>query len=920
MSTGPTDLGHRGQTTGGLEQKADPQTAKTAKQVNELDPTSNVTTSVGDVYRAMHDAIQRFAYNNPLQIGHVVQAIPYLNWYKVQVGLSDTFIGCRAMTDASLLPMGVRSTGVVPPNSSVLVFRPPGDPTVGIIIGVVPMDIAHGKHLKPDWVQQGSNCGFYRDKAHTYALQNLYREGGIRDHSHHRPSDMECWEWGRFSETGVGFMVDMFQTLIRVNECCGLFLNYFDSYTRLAGLNMDIQTMPWNVKLRDDEGECQIIAGQAAYPWEAMGLYKEGEEWTKEYPPDPVMTKLPYARVDVIEGNEDMHPFYRVCDYGGYLGQGIQRFVAAPPQDFGIRYFKNEDKDRGLFHEHIALTGAYTMRSAKSVVIAKRVMIPVPKRMKLAEDQKSGDDAEKDNYKFSSQYGSGAEHKIKDVQVTGTEKHILKVVGVQDLLAYHYNWSGLHPFHYHENDYKLWEESECEPFDSAQDNLNFGELENQEFMSYPDPKQIKIDHRYGDVDYFQREAFFVIHDDGGVQLGCGYGAQLLMSGGTLQMDCPGGIKMLPGKNFVVMSRDIILRANNSVDVSANEGECRFKSEKNMQFLAANGGEGGMLFDCRSEGGAQIYKDLYGEDVIASGIVMLAPKSEVGALAKDIYLRTGATGDEEDRGDITIDASKGFKAVNLYGQKINAFVYDAIDVWHQPQDEEANIIQSHRFSRYSSIIGGQVIMEKDVTIYDGNLSVGNSILVNNSIIAANNIIAGEKLSQKDSIFVGPHDGLDTDFETVFETAEQSHQGHKEAGEGAFNGYIVARWYSQNMLGNEDTVEPMGFSYRDPPGSPGSQYKVDGFKMIEPRWQQMVRLGTGTGGIPWQENPVIYQGEQLFPWPGRAKWQEEDSYWYYKENTMYDASAGHSKDRGEDYEDPKLGEWGQKTLEGEFLTII
>ena len=97
----------------------------------------------------------------------------------------------------------------------------------------------------------------------------------------------------------------------------------------------------------------------------------------------------------------------------------------------------------------------------------------------------------------------------------------------------------------------------------------------------------------------------------------------------------------------------------------------------------------MLFDSRSKGTAQVYKGLYGEDVKASGIVFLTPKSEIGLLAKNIYARTGVTGDEADRGDIVLDASKGHNAVNVYGSKVSMFIHDSVDIWHSPQDEAAD---------------------------------------------------------------------------------------------------------------------------------------------------------------------------------------------------------------------------------------
>jgi len=904
------DTGHHGAHAPGIGQpRKDSQVTDLEEEQQHRDPRGQYHKFHEDPYQTGQVNQGRFTEGNHLVFGKITHAIPYLNWYRVQIGEGGTVMPCCMLSESNFVPIGPRTTSPVAPHNNVMVFIPPGL-HYGFIVGVVPNAIADGSVVVPDWVQQGGNTGLKREKAHMTPIK-MYRSGGVQDWSSNRPLDATAIEWGKITETGSAIFIDPFQVFMRVNEACGLFLNYWDSYCRLAGIQMDIQTFARQVMYRCDEGENVSIDGNIIYPWEAVGCYKDNTVYAHEQDSKGVHYELPRAKFDIQKGDEDIQSIVRCVEYGGYLGQGWQRFVMAPKGQGGTRHFKDQDRDYGLFHESIALDGSYILRSAKTICIGHRVLIPVPNRMKLPENQKDGDDSRAGNYKFSSKFGGGDDHKVGDIEVTGEEKHMQRLAGVLDILAYHYNWKGIHPFHYHKEDYKLWQESDLDPFDTAQDHLDFSSLASKDFMKDPTPKKLRVDHRYGEVDYFQRESFVVWHEDGGISIGDGYGAAIDMSGGQLRLSAPGDVMLLPGKRAVMMGWDCIIRSKNSVDISANEKDVRIKAEKNLQIMGGNSGSGGILIQSKAKGSIQVYENKYGEEVVSNGIILLAKQGEIGTLSEDLYLRTG--GGVMKNGSITLDSSKGAKPIVTYSKAVHIFSEKAVNIWHP-----AN---SHCFAPNFSKLAGSCIIERNVIAVDGNM------VCSKNMAAQKNIVAGKNLAHRPSPFVGFHEGA-LDLSSIFAAAKKASDDHIALRGPAWNGFLQKRWYdtvsagppSIHRLGNDTLIESLGFSYRDHPDHQ-MQYRTATFRMPETRWQQIVRHGRGDGGVGWVEKPVVYQGYDGYPWPGKKKWKEDPVLMGYKEHTIYDQPKGHSKDRPGPYEEPKLAGWDdQLVADGNYKTIL
>ena len=300
----------------------------------------------------------------PIRIGRVLLALPYIHCYKVQLsGRQGTCIA-TATTNHSSMPLGVRAGEVLPPNSTVLIWKP-NTGTLAYIIAVVPTPTMHDGFNVSDHVQQGGNSGPKKVEAYRHVVKSTDNAHGWVPQSSGRPMDGSIGEYSRMSETGIGILIDSFQTYLRVNESCGLWLNYFDSYARLAGLSLNIQSYCEHNFQIADEGENFALKGYATYPWEASGMYNTGSSISKSNGAEQVQLdkQFPFALED-LEDHAQV-PVYRLTDYTGYLGQGHNRTLMKPAKTSGRRLMTDaeDEPDTGLFQELLALDGGYTLRS-----------------------------------------------------------------------------------------------------------------------------------------------------------------------------------------------------------------------------------------------------------------------------------------------------------------------------------------------------------------------------------------------------------------------------------------------------------------------------------------------------------------------------------------------------------------------------
>lgn len=859
---------------------------------------TSVAGPIRDMYRALTDP----GIPNPeLCRGLVIHPLATLGWFKVQVAGIGT-ISCTRLSFGSAAPLGVRDLGGIAPNSIVTVYKPNKFP-FGYILGVEPPQTLDGSLPNPDWLFQGGQSGYRREDVHNFPMKSLHRGGYITNMAGHRPLDGTNLERGFITSTGLALTIDDYAFQLRVNEQAGLFGSYFDGWVRLAGMQLDIESLVHEVMARDDEGESHFFQGIAAYPWEALGLYDSGTNITQTYSDKEVVLDEPVGKVDLPKADLDLDPVYRTQEWGGYLGQGSHRLVVKPAKESGKRKRSDTDYDEGLFAETIGLDGAYSLRSAKELYIGKRCKIVVPRRAKAIEDG-YGDDGQADNYKFSGKHGGGDEHKVKEIQVEGEYKSMRRVSAVQDLIAHQVNWRSLHPFHYHKLDYTTKQESEqSKNFFHVQEHLNFDQLENQPWLDDPEPKKLKIDHRLSDAEYFERESFLYFAPDGGIILSSGMGAALVLTS-DFRAEAPGDVQLTPGRDLVSLADQTIIRSRGSIDLTTMK-DLRLKAEYNLHMLAANSEEGSLLIESKSDGMDQPFDKKIGEEVKARGIIVKS-KGVLGLIGEDVYVRSTT-------GNVVLDANRGQNDLLGIGRNINLFAKTEVGFYYGPTADSSKVNLCYRFgNRYCQMdvplnVGGRVV--SFLNGGGGSGGGGTGFFTDGRIACLGGVMAGGRMSDSNGGMLSktPPEAIQGIQQTV-DAPRQQVEPNRTRGQTQYESDIVQKLYQKDKPGHPETLELIGFSLRDKPDE--KQYKTQKFRWVESRWTQMTRLGEASGGKPWQEKPVRYQGEELYPYPGKKKWYSEPAFLQLESLTMFDAAAGYSKPRP--YEEPKLAGWTPVTM--------
>ena len=848
------------------------------------------------------------------------------------------------MTQTSSAAFGTTEFNTYIPGTRVVVVVQDKDYR-GFILGAIPHTLECGKRGFQDYYSQASRNRV--DDCHKKHIKQQ-KSSNMADQSNWRPYDATMGgEWGAMSSTGVRMAVDDFMMQAAVNEFCGIYGFYHDNMLRVAGYNMQVWTAGSERDAYMDQAECNDSQGYTPYPWEGMGVLRPGPPIIEEYEPGCYHCfeqKPYYSRWE--NKHEFAQPYHRSQVFFGYLGQGMRQLVHAPPYgqerwtykgvpgpkgetpydskveprreggSFSYNCEGGPDKLKdheeqpvyGLSEENKSLDGRLFLASAKGVHISKRILLPFPQRIKRPEDYQNGDEAEK-NYKAASMFGSGPDHDITGTIKTTDEEYpnLQRAAALLDLHGYLYNYSGLHAFYWHAKDYKTWEQQELPYADVNQKIPKFPILASKMYLKEEEPKYFQIDHRYnkkGQQKFYETESFISLLDDGGVVIGDGYGGEIRMTGGCVIISAPGDVWLKGGRDVQAWAgNDVIARANKTVDISATEKNVRIKAEKNVLVLAGNSEkDGGILLESRSP--LPIYDfEKCGDEIMFGGVVARAPKSNVVALAKEIYLRTG--GGEIEDGDITIDASRTRKDIITKSKNLHHFIEERVFQYFGAQE----VGGGSKGNMFSS----------DLNVLDAATSIGGTLFVDGAYLGRDSIIIefGHIVTEKGGP-AAPCGGdcqakigkaLD-EFET-FTNVTIPEIGDKVDEKVAFT------WYVDQRAGNDRVMTIMEFSFRK-----DEDYKIPDFLLYEDRWQQMARLG---GEIPdrWTEKPVkVKVCDKTYPFPGK-KWLQDEPAYKEQDFKIVQIQDGYiDKERGKapglagEYKDPEFKPPTEQIINGYY----
>lgn len=870
------------------------QTLESLDVVDQL----NAGEQASDTFGTAINFLSQTQTDEPIRVGTVLLAFPYVHCYKVQLSGRQGMCVATALSQGSLSPIGVKDGHTIAPGSSVLIWKP-RDSHLSYILGVIPSPTTEDKMNPSDNIQQGGNSGPKKVEAYRHIVKTPTDAMGFFPQSSGRPMDGANGEYVKMSETGIGLLIDSFQAYLRVNEACGLFLNYFDNYAKLAALSLNISSYcETNLQL-NDEGELFSFKGYATYPWETTGMYKDGTDFTKDNGEQIQLDKdMPFGLVDIKDYAQT--PVFRVTEYTGYIGQGFNRTVMKPAKEDGVRKLTDpaSDKDDGLFQQLISLDGSYSVRSAKQISFYKYPIIPNPRRARTNEDG-LGDDKEYDGeYRFSGKFGTGDEHKVKDWDDSEEtdNKPLLRVAGVVDLLSHHFNWKSTHPFHYHTKDYNYPDESE---FDRKVKFMagNF----SQSYQNNNNTTKLKIDDRFGEVTYYNTASFFSMLEDGSIVIGDGYGSQITMTGGSIRLETGGDLILASGARAITLSKEAIIRTKDSIDISSSDEDVRIKAEKNLQMLGGNRGSGGVLIESKAGGLSQTYENKVGTEARGSGIMLLAKGGNVTTLTQNVYIRSGIGKKRETTGHIIVDAAKGKGSYISYARSNSMFNAQGLGIWHSPRGESPSIKEGHYIGPSAVLLNGPCLINKTTVVLKGFLGVEKGFFTGGFGIFGGRVGCLGAWPR-----IGDTKKIRGDIKASFEPLPPIFEKLRTIGTKVFTAVFPEFMYKKPFPGNKKiATEEVGFSFRDKTEIGGQVYGYgdENFFFLETRFQQLGRMGLVREGETWKEKPVKYQDKELFPWPGKKHWQDRDAFIRYENFELFE-TAGHAKDRGKDYEEPKF----------------
>lgn len=813
--------------------------------------------------------------------GSVVDVIGTTGWYSVQTD-DNSYVSCNCLKDTAFTIVGAKSIGAIHPGSRVFlilneVLRN------GTIIGVIPVVSTTDTIRIHDYISQVSTNNMLFD---TFLNHHQFRIPTPVQYETNSPIDETAvGEWGKITESGVALFIDSFMAFLRADENCGFWAFWHDQLARMQGHNLQIRSPAFDLNSFNDEDELSVVTGTSPYLWEALGLFKPGA--VANVSSEQQVAQVVNAEKALADlKKEGQTPFHRFRKFEGYLGQGFKKQLRLPPKEItadSIHDLEDPKTGPAVWEEHLALDGNYHIVSSQGIFIAHAPLFQTPVQKKTAEDPTG--DTRKDGYSFN-------DAKLKPGPNGNTEiDGIGPALTANDELAYGMQWRSAHPFYYHKKDWQLSNDGTY-----TLNHPQFSSLSDSQYLNKPSSESLDVDDREKQASFYKTLSFLSILRDGTVVIAGPGGEEIRMGGGNIEISCPGDIQLRPGRSCVTIAgRDAITRANQNVELSANTQDVRIKSERNMQLLAGNSGVGGLLLESKSEGEIQDYSNI-GTEVYATGITFKS-KTFVSSLSRDVYLRTYDTG--AGAGQIILDAGAIGSDIITKSSNFVSYALNSVQHYFGPAEEPvgADLFNATQ----SRLSGGITANDNSATFINGALATKGNVV----------IVDGHVASTAKMQFVGTIEGESlAEIRNSFEDVKVQIDDLKVSAATQHGFAFVDRLYAEKRIGNEDTINQIGFSFRS-----SDQYKVGKFTLFESRWAQIARTAQQTSSY-WQEKIVKANEQSTMPYPGFDVWIGSNSYCQV-DNKLYTKTG--PLPTGQVYEQAEGSEVSKTTAEGNYPVI-
>jgi hypothetical protein len=848
-------------------------------QVGELDQ---------DRFLSSYNRLLRRSPQERIFSGRVTDLLPYQNWYRVFLDDMIAPLACTLSVPTGTSVFGTRWLGTLPLGSRVLVYVP-HNANYGIILGVEPfLRSPHGTSFS-DFVSLQSAHSPVSEPSRL-ALVELSKGREILDWSSDRPYDAcGAGETGIFSETGGGLFVDSAMTYLRASESCGVWAFYADELLRLSGQNFQLRTSLGQEEHFNDQGELWGHCGFCAYPWELFGAFQPGQIVYRQQDPEDAIYRIWEPLYD------DQTSFYRYEEYYGYAANlGCRRQVNVRLRPASVYKHSSAETNVSVFHEQVQGDGTYHISSGRSISFIRRFPQPMPHRLYRPEDPQ-GDSNQ--NYKPSGYFNNASQHRLRQDANSPPDSPILRSQQSLDYLAYLLNWQSLVAFHYHKKDYYVPEEREVAALLGANfDRPLFSTLRRQFSLPYPPASTIFIDHRFGQVPYYQNTAFFSLTEDGGIVLSDGYGAEIVLSGGHIYLRCPGDLHLQAGRRIIQLAGgDVLVRARENCELSTSLADIRISSGRHSYYHSS----GGILLQSDSlDNDLSRFPERVGSDCQIAGIILRALQSGIQTYSSLFY----AYSSQRTYFDCARSQADFFvSAQNAYYQ-----LGSALTVAIGTEDDR----QVSLLSRTRSHIASPLSVR-------GDLSVLGSVLVEDWVYSTDGHIASGLAERYDgkTVPLSSEEGDSQALISLRERLTDIHGFQQDTQEmfAQLQNNLNLTLFSEGQVGSDRVIANAAFSFRTT-----AQYGAEDYYLTESRWQMLGRLQAEP--LPsWTERVVRNTFSETSPFPGLERMRTSGSLRLWTPRLL-DPSTGVPIDRTEEvYVDSDLSSWENATLLSDYKVV-
>ena len=806
-----------------------------------VDPNEPVSDPFG--IKASRDRVE--LPDNQLITGTVHLVIPYTGFVRVQADHGRGAFRCQ-----------VGESPKVPDHGDSYVISAAIDTSIGTLLHKQPSPRISSRDSYSDIIVHGSGVGFYAQAVYNKYVSGTVDKAGLVDFCSGQPFDQLPGDWGHIQPSGVGFHCDKIMMFARVSETCGVFGYYLDNTLRVAGDSLEIESDAHTDTYLNDSGELLHESASYYLPWEMLGFGSAEAVSTNIKRNDPLLVARQGGAVWESSSDESK-PLSRINKLGGYLGQGELLVCGALSSPVDVIGQPELLKQSGLAKMFVGIGGQILIESAKRVTIAKSAIGYVPVRIKEAgSNDESADNL--DNYKFSGQFGKGAEHKLSDIRPSDEDTGIAALsseVRALDVLALDSNYFPYNVISQHNNDFDI--SSPDKLADRA--GINASSLGNSDRLDKPEAVEHDIDHRLTEKLY-QLASLIQLNDDGSIVIQEALGASLTLNGGVATLSGT-AVRLNGGKVVHIAGGRVIQRAVKDVDILSGTGRVRMKAERDVMLVAGCGGQGGVLIESRSSGISQSFPD-EPDNISLSGVVIKSGKAPVCILSAGAYVRTGIAGGGVNTGDIILDAGAGKSRIIERASSVDTFVKSSQSTLFgvDPSSIRSGNFYAANYNRFIGAIGtmGELIVGGGVQARGNIVAIGEVGKTSEPALIQKNIDDLSNQIQKDSALSG-------------QVLDQ----------------IVIKYYEgSGAPGNQNTASRISFGF---PSS--DRYSAQDVKFAQPHWHTVVEAVDSGRLQTWDEPAVKYQpdysGRDTHAWPGNEVWQADDS-WVYAdtEDAIFD----------------------------------